>query len=518
MPFMGLKGSKGIYKVQPINNEISVNNNGINKIIIEEERKTEWGLIYLCALFTFTASVQFTLFFTSLWPFMQILDDSVTVTFFGAIIAMYSLSQIVASPLLGFWSTRIEKLKPPLMICNFLMFLGNFLYCLVELFPMSMSRYVMLASRFTAGIGWAQVGLLKSFASSASINKDRSRATAFITGGMALGSTIGPAFQMLFTWIGYPGYPICLDIFGLSKYCLNISMFTAPALAASVVNIFLLFLQIFWFKESYVGVLKRKSDKENLNLPKLPPYDRLAVAACYAIRFTQFFIFTNIETIGTEFAMMMFMWSPTDVVFWEAIAHSIRGLLALSTYICYIVFNLGEKVNDRVVCLFSLIGLLLFHLFTHSWPFLSENVQLFDDQKFHRNASTALGCDWRSMNWCLDLKQINIWVYYFSIIIFIGLSFPNINVTMNTLFSRIIGPRMQGTQQGILEMFGGMGRMTGPLVIGYLYRTYGPRTIWIMESIEVGIMILFWLLCYRRLVPLNIPTEMDENGKENGKI
>uniref|UniRef100_A0A914LS38 Uncharacterized protein n=1 Tax=Meloidogyne incognita TaxID=6306 RepID=A0A914LS38_MELIC len=52
----------------------------------------------------------------------------------------------------------------------------------------------------------------------------------------------------------------------------------------------------------------------------------------------------------------------------------------------------------------------------------------------------------------------------------------------------------------------------------YLYRTYGPRTIWIMESIEVGIMILFWLLCYRRLVPLNILTEMDGNGKENGKI
>lgn len=70
------------------------------------------------------------------------------------------------------------------------------------------------------------------------------------------------------------------------------------------------------------------------------------------------------------------------------------------------------------------------------------------------------------MNWCTDLKQVNLWVYYFSIVIFIGLSFPNINVTMNTLFSRIIGPRMQGTQQGILEMFGGMGRMFGPLVIG----------------------------------------------------
>ena len=98
------------------------------------------------------------------------------------------------------------------------------------------------------------------------------------------------------------------------------------------------------------------------------------------------------------------------------------------------------------------------------FDFLSKLIKFF--YKVHRNASTALGCDWRSMNWCLYLKQINIWVYYFSIIIFIGLSFPNINVTMNTLFSRIIGPRMQGTQQGILEMFGGMGRMTGPLVIG----------------------------------------------------
>ncbi|KAF7635502.1 hypothetical protein Mgra_00005041 [Meloidogyne graminicola] len=515
---MGFKRSKGIYKIQPISINNS-NNNNIKSIIIEDERKTNWQLIYLCGLFTFSASVQFTLFFTSLWPFMQILDESVTVGFFGTVIAMYSLSQIIASPILGFWSNRIEKLKPPLIICNILMFAGNFIYCFVELFPMEMTRYVLLISRFIAGIGWAQVGLLKSFASSASINKDRSRATAFITGGMALGSVLGPAFQILFTWISYPGYPICLNIFGLKNYCLNISMFTAPALAASVVNIILLFLQVCWFKESYVGILKRKTDQESENKPKLPPYDRLAVLACYAIRFTQFFIFTNIETIGIAYAMMMFTWSATEVVYWESIAHSIRGLLALSTYIVYIVFDLGKRVNDRLVCLFSLIGLFLFHIFTYSWPFLSDNVQLYDNKEVQRNASSALGCDYREMNWCLNLKQINLWIYYFSIIIFIGLSFPNINITMNTLFSHIIGPRMQATQQGILEMFGGMGRMFGPLVIGFLYRTYGPRTIWVMESIEVGIMIIFWILCYQRLVPLNIPKEFDEeNIREKEKI
>ena len=73
---MGLKRSTGIYKVQPISiKELPLNtaSNGVNKTnLVEDERKTEWRSIYLCALFTFTASVQFTLFFTSLWPFMQI--------------------------------------------------------------------------------------------------------------------------------------------------------------------------------------------------------------------------------------------------------------------------------------------------------------------------------------------------------------------------------------------------------------------------------------------------------------
>jgi hypothetical protein len=83
-----------------------------------EEQKTAWLSIYLAALFTFMAAIQFTLFFTSLWPFMQILDPTVTVGFFGAVIAMYSLSQIVASPLMGIWTNRIGIFRPPLFVCQ----------------------------------------------------------------------------------------------------------------------------------------------------------------------------------------------------------------------------------------------------------------------------------------------------------------------------------------------------------------------------------------------------------------
>ena len=122
MKNFNFRSSNGSYRVKPI-----VAENG--HVPAPVERKTDWRSVFLCAVFTFTASVQFSLFFTSLWPFMQLvsqndfsptastqnqLDATTTISFFGAVIAMYSLSQIVASPLLGIWSNRIERLKPPL--------------------------------------------------------------------------------------------------------------------------------------------------------------------------------------------------------------------------------------------------------------------------------------------------------------------------------------------------------------------------------------------------------------------
>lgn len=78
----------------------------------------------------------------------------------------------------------------------------------------------------------------------------------------------------------------------------------------------------------------------------------------------------------------------------------------------------------------------------------------------------AVGCNRDLNEWCDDLTQVNVWNYYLLMTILVGFSFANINVTMNTIFSRVIGPRMQGTQQGILQMVEGVARMMGPLMVG----------------------------------------------------
>ncbi|KAI1711508.1 major facilitator superfamily domain-containing protein [Ditylenchus destructor] len=432
------------------------------------------------------------------------LDATTTEAFFGIVIAAYSLAQIVSAPLLGYWSNRVARLKPPLILCAIVMFFGNIMYFIVPMLPNN-HKYYLMAARFVTGIGASNIGLLKAYASAASVSKDRSRAIAFVTGGMALGTTFGPAFQVLFSWLGYPGWQLG-DNFA-------VSMFNAPALLACCMNIATLVLLCTLFKESFAGVadasLKKNKKQKNStltdnNLIQLPSYDRKAAAICYALRFTQMFVVTNLETIGSSFAMMMFAWTPTEVVRYSSLAHAAKSLLAFAVYFAYIVFNLGKRMNERMVCLVSTFGMLAFHVFTYSYPFLPNTVVTFNNSVAF-NRSLAVGCNVDVYEWCSSLTQVNIIVYYFFYILVVGIGFSNINVAMNTLFSKIIGPRLQGTQQGILQMSGGSARMLGPLLVGYLYSEYGPRLVWIVESVVIGSMSILWIASYRRLVPLEVP-------------
>ncbi|KAI1719906.1 major facilitator superfamily domain-containing protein [Ditylenchus destructor] len=472
-----------------------------------EEKKTQWASIYLASSLTFMAGSQYTMYFLSLWPHLRIIDPTATETFFGLMIASYSLSQSISAPLLGYCSNRTQRFKPFLILCIFFMFAGNLLYFCAELFPARIGpKYVLMASRVICGVGDSAYSMLTAYAASSSLPQDRSRSIAFVTGGNALGTIFGPAFQVLFTWIGYPGWYIVAGI--------SLSMFNASALFACVTNLISVTLLIVIFKESFVGVDDSELNKESYSDRKLPPYDKRAAAVCYCMRFTQTFVITNLETIGAALSIMMFTFTPSEAVFYGSLAHVGMGLLSFSTYFFYIVSNISRRVNERLVCLASLFGLLLFHVFTFSWPFLEDDVFTYKSANMTiTDPNTIVGCDLSTSPWCISLKRVNPFFYYILFVVSVGLAFPNINVTMNTLLSKIIGPRLLGTHQGIMQMSSGAARMIGPLLVGYLYTYHGPRAVWILEGIQVTLMIFVWALSYNRLVPLkwqpfsNSPTE-----------
>lgn len=97
-----------------------------------------------------------------------------------------------------------------------------------------------------------QTGLLKSYGLSSSVAKDRQKATVFIAGGNAMGMICGPCkkeedygiyqihfiivLQMAFTTVNFDGYYVGIT----SQIYIKLSLFTAPPLFASVINLALI--------------------------------------------------------------------------------------------------------------------------------------------------------------------------------------------------------------------------------------------------------------------------------------
>uniref|UniRef100_A0A914XVC4 Major facilitator superfamily (MFS) profile domain-containing protein n=1 Tax=Panagrolaimus superbus TaxID=310955 RepID=A0A914XVC4_9BILA len=485
-------------KLFPVDNE--------NSEIIKK-RETHWPSIYVAATLTFIGSIQLGLYFSSLWPYLQEIDETATEKFLGVIIACYSLGQLISSPLIGHWSNKIGKIKPPIYLGFSFIFAGNFFYMIAGTMPYH-RKYFILFARFVTGFGVSYVSLLKAYAISASTASDRSKALAYVTGGLALGTTAGPAFQLIFTPLGAKGY----KVFGQ----LYFNIYTGPAFLACIINVAAYLLVYFCFVERSIGIVDKKTMKQKG--VSLPPYDKVAIFICYITRFCQMFVLANLESMNAPLAMTIFAFSKTQVVKYIAVAQLLRSMLAFITYASYIKFNLGKILNNRIITISALIGLLSFHLTSYSWPFLPGQIKMYtnyDIQNVTLNSTELTGCNVDRFPWCETFNPVNVYVYYIAYVILIGMSFPNLNISMNTLFSKIIGPRPQAAQQGWLQVAGSSARLIGPIAMSSLYTEFGPRWNWNVVIAVITVTLSSWILMKARMVPLNIPKEYAEYQDDN---
>lgn len=99
----------------------------------------------------------------------------------------------------------------------------------------------------------------------------------------------------------------------------------------------------------------------------------------------------------------------------------------------------------------------------------------------------------------------------------IGVAFPVITITLNVLFSRILGPRRQGTEQGIFQASSAAARMVGPIGNTVLYAYKGPRAVWALEMTAILTIIAPWIIFYNRMVDLKIPL-VEETGRNTATL
>ncbi|KAK6062029.1 hypothetical protein COOONC_00298 [Cooperia oncophora] len=84
----------------------------------DDEDVTDWRSLAIASVISLFTAIQFTIYFSSLWPYLLQLDPDATETFFGWITAVYSLGQAIMCVAFGYWQNRIKQSRIPILAGN----------------------------------------------------------------------------------------------------------------------------------------------------------------------------------------------------------------------------------------------------------------------------------------------------------------------------------------------------------------------------------------------------------------
>lgn len=123
--------------------------------------------------------------------FFPQLDPTAGKEFMGFIVAANPLAQMLFSPLVGWWSNRVQHIHMPLLASVFLFTLASGWYAILDWFP-SFHKYWMLLTRFLVGMSSANIAVCRSYLSAATKLDERTQAVSMVSFAQVLGFIVGP--------------------------------------------------------------------------------------------------------------------------------------------------------------------------------------------------------------------------------------------------------------------------------------------------------------------------------------
>uniref|UniRef100_A0AC35TG75 MFS domain-containing protein n=1 Tax=Rhabditophanes sp. KR3021 TaxID=114890 RepID=A0AC35TG75_9BILA len=303
--------------------------------------KTDWKCVYMSSFLAFVTTVQSNLFFSSLSPYLVKIDDQATQSFFGYVIASYSIGQFFGVPIFGYLSNRIKQFKVPLIACIVFTLIGNLLHIGLELSSQN-RRYLLLIARISTGFGAGVSSLVFAYIAIVSSNADRPRAIAMVTLANSMGFILGPLFQAIFSIFDYPGHAL----FGI----FHLNLYTIPAYIALAINSMAIFVIQYWFcdkktldeKEILCCDSSSESSVTSSSIHSNYKPDKIAIFVMNFTRFCQLFVHAHIETISTNFTMIMFGWTSQEAVRNVALYQLFHGVLSMIFNLVYISCHLDR--------------------------------------------------------------------------------------------------------------------------------------------------------------------------------
>uniref|UniRef100_A0A182FB33 Major facilitator superfamily (MFS) profile domain-containing protein n=1 Tax=Anopheles albimanus TaxID=7167 RepID=A0A182FB33_ANOAL len=476
-----------------------------------EEYTERWTSIRIIYYTMFLMSLGFSIILTGVWPYLDKLDPLAGKEFLGWIVGANPVGQMIFSPLVGWWGNRLGSIRLPLLCSLALFSIASGIYSCLELFA-THQKYWMLYSRFLIGVSSSSVAVCRSYLSAATKIKERTSAVSMVSLAQTLGFIVGPVLQGAVTMFGENGYP-------LLRNRLHLNMYTATGWINVLMGIlnFCLFLP-FVFKEKRIAareaMIKQGMQSEKEAWKSIKP-DYLSAWTLIFAFFILVFNFVFLETLATPLTMDMFAWTKAEALYYMAWIMAVGAVLASGVFL--MIGPLCKRIPEQHVLLWGgfflmVLGRAVYIPMSDQPPklALAENVTttlLADDPNWKgvygsnftdvrsdmirvdldykgpafiepvSNISDMdyvkdlLGCP-STQEWCKTTQGMTIFQFLLGYA-FTAIGYP-IGVTLiTTIFSKVLGPRPQGTWMGMMTGSGCMSRALGPVFLSTIYTKYG---------------------------------------------
>ncbi|EAT38955.1 AAEL009195-PA [Aedes aegypti] len=494
-----------------------------------QEYTARWNSIRIIYYTMFLMSLGFSIILTGVWPYLDKLDPDAGKEFMGWIVSANPVGQMIFSPLVGWWSNRLGSIRLPLLVSLALFSIASGIYSTLELFT-SHHKYWMMYSRFLIGVSSASIAVCRSYLSAATKVRERTGAVSMVSLAQTLGFIVGPALQGLVTPLGDRGVPLFKD-----KLYLN--MYTATGWINVVMGImnFCLFLP-FFFKEKRIAakeaMVQQGKDSEKETWKALKPDYVSAWSLIFAF-FILVFNFVFLETLATPLTMDMFAWTKAEALYYMAWVMAVGAIVASATFLT--IGPLCKKFAEHKVLLWGgfflmVLGRAVYVPMSDSPPMLAiplNSTALHHAEPYvyasnftevysnltrveYDEMSTVpvmetvqdvevLGCP-ITQEWCKTTKGMTISQFLIGYA-FTAIGYP-IGVTLiTTIFSKILGPRPQGTWMGIMTGSGCLSRALGPVFLSTIYTKLGLYWTFGSTAVMMAATMLWLWLVRDRLIP-----------------
>ncbi|XP_043784178.1 major facilitator superfamily domain-containing protein 8 isoform X1 [Apis laboriosa] len=459
------------------------------------EKKERWRSIYVIYFTMFLMSLGFSIILTGVWPYLDKLDNTAGKEYMGYVVAANPLGQMLFSPLVGWWGDKRGSIRLPLLSTLALFTFASGLYSVLEIVPGDRKMY-MIVARFLVGVSSANIAVARSYLSAATKFVERTHAVSMVSLAQVLGFVVGPSLQAAVTPLGEKGV-----------YFINIpiNMYTMTGWINVIMGIlnFILFLP--WnFTERRIAIREAMRNEgkqtEEETLKSIKP-DNLAAWTLICAFFVLVFNFVLLETLGTSLTMDQFAWSKTEALYYMGILMSIGAVVSCITFV--MIEPLCKKFNERKVMLwggflFMVIGRILCIPWGPGPPKIAY-LESFNNITKDSNGTEIVGCP-STQEWCSYTPQLT------PVQFFIGYGFTTIGYPLGitliqTIFSKVLGPRPQGVWMGFMTGAGCASRVLGPVFVSVIYTRFGTYHTFGITGLTL-IVCMSWLqIVNKRLVP-----------------